>query len=259
MTKLWILSDLHLEFAELPWPVLAPDADICVVAGDVMPDCAKAIRWLGENVAPHMPAVFVAGNHEFYGDWLDDGIRRGSDEAALWPEVHFLENEFAVVRGVRFVGATLWTDFAFGAGTAADIAWNERAAEGLLPDCKAILGRRKGAEKLLSAPQIADIHAYSRMFIEEVLAHRFEGPSVVVSHHAPHPGSVSEQFRGSGLNSAFVSDLSDLIERYEPSLWVHGHMHETFDYQVGETRVVCSPRGCGTENPAWTPMLVVEV
>jgi predicted phosphodiesterase len=259
MTKLWILSDLHLEFEDLPWPVVAPDADVCVVAGDVMPRCREAIRWLGENIAVHMPVVFVAGNHEFYGDFIADGLREGRDEAALWPDVHFLENDFAILDGVRFVGATLWTDFAFGAETAADIAWNERAAEGLMPDYKAIHGRSMSDPDLLSAPQVADLHAYSRVYVEQVLAVPFDGPTVVVTHHAPHPGSVSDTFRGSGLNPAYVSDLTDLIERGRPDLWVHGHMHQPFDYRVGQTRVVCNPRGCGNENAGWNPMFLVEV
>ncbi len=34
--KLWILSDLHLEVAPLYEPLEIPDADVCVVAGDVL-------------------------------------------------------------------------------------------------------------------------------------------------------------------------------------------------------------------------------
>jgi hypothetical protein len=26
-------------------------------------------------------------------------------------------------------------------------------------------------------------------------------------------------------------------------VWTHGHTHETFDYMVGTTRIVCNPRG----------------
>lgn len=259
MTKLWILSDLHLEFADLPWPVVAPDADACVVAGDILPGCREAVRWLGENISVHMPVIYVAGNHEFYGDFIADGLKEGRDEAALWPDVHFLENDIAVVEGARFVGATLWTDFALGAETAADIAWTERAAEGLMADYKAILGRSSQDRFSLLAPHTADMHAYSRVFIEQALAIPFAGSTVVVSHHAPHPGSIAPEFRDSGLNPAYVSDLTDVIERGRPDLWVHGHMHSFLDYRVGGTRVVCNPRGCPGECLDWNPMLTVEV
>jgi Icc-related predicted phosphoesterase len=259
MTKLWILSDLHLEFADLPWPVVAPDADACVVAGDVLPGCREAVRWLGENIAPLMPVVYVAGNHEFYGDFIADGRKAGAVEAELWPDVHFLENDFALIDGVRFVGATLWTDFALRAERASDIAWSERAAEGLMADYRAILGRSSKDPHCLRAGHTADMHAYSRVYIEQVLSVPFDGPTVVVSHHAPHPGSIAPEFRDSGLNPAFVSDLTEVIDRYEPGLWVHGHVHTAFDYRVGETRVVCNPRGYPGERNDWNSMLTVEV
>ena len=61
------------------------------------------------------------------------------------------------------------------------------------------------------------------------------------------------------MNGAFVSDLSEVIERREPDLWVHGHVHDSFDYQVGRTRVVSNPKGYEHENPSFVPGLVVEV
>jgi Icc-related predicted phosphoesterase len=82
---------------------------------------------------------------------------------------------------------------------------------------------------------------------------------VVVTHHAPHPLSVHPRYAGSALNASFASDLSEMMELWQPELWVHGHVHDTFDYVVRNTRVVCNPRGYGTENPAFDPALVVEI
>ena len=68
---------------------------------------------------------------------------------------------------------------------------------------------------------------------------------VVVGHHAPckastHPKYIDDTM----MNGAYSSDLSDFIlDRPCIKLWVHGHMHDTFDYMVGSTRVVCNPRG----------------
>ena len=72
-------------------------------------------------------------------------------------------------------------------------------------------------------------------------------------------GSVAERFRSHPLTPAFASDLSRLIEDRGPDLWVHGHVHDSLDYEVGDTRIVCNPRGYGTENPAFDPSLVIEV
>ena len=39
------------------------------------------------------------------------------------------------------------------------------------------------------------------------------------------------------------------------SLWIHGHIHESFDYKIGKTRVVCNPRGYASieENKGFRP------
>ena len=46
------------------------------------------------------------------------------------------------------------------------------------------------------------------------------------------------------MNGAYSSDLSEFIlDHPEIRLWTHGHTHHTFDYTIGECRVVCNPRG----------------
>ncbi len=49
------------------------------------------------------------------------------------------------------------------------------------------------------------------------------------------------RFAGTLLNAAFVSDLTPLIEKAD--LWIHGHVHDSFDYEIGDTRVIANPRG----------------
>lgn len=49
-----------------------------------------------------------------------------------------------------------------------------------------------------------------------------------------------------------------------PVLWVHGHMHDSFDYQVDGCRVVCNPRRYMNwhgefENKDFNPGLVIEI
>lgn len=68
-------------------------------------------------------------------------------------------------------------------------------------------------------------------------------------HHAPHPGSVAERLANDGLTPCFVSDLLDVIERHRPALWIDGHTHDSFDYRVGRTRIVCNPKGYGPKRP----------
>jgi Icc-related predicted phosphoesterase len=256
--KLWIISDLHLEFGDHFEPVI-PDADVCVVAGDVMQGCGNAIRWLDRMVAPAMPVVFVAGNHEFYQDSVMEGLEWARVHAAECPRVHFLENGEAVIGGVRFLGCTLWTDYALDGSDRQERAWAMANAEGRLNDHRVIAWRMLPRYEAFTPLKALDLHERSREWLRRKLAESFDGATVVVTHHAPHPQSVNPRWKGSSLNPAFGSDLSELIEQYRPALWVHGHMHDSADYRVGDTRILCNPKGYHNENPRFDPTLVVEV
>lgn len=101
-------------------------------------------------------------------------------------------------------------------------------------------------------------HLRSRMFIEQALAEPHPGPTVVVTHHAPHRGSIPERFANDVISSAYASDLTAVIESGRPNLWVHGHMHDSVDYEVGRTRVVCNPKGYSRENSAFVADMVID-
>ena len=103
------------------------------------------------------------------------------------------------------------------------------------------------------------LHQQSRAFIEAALAQPFAGATVVITHHAPHPGSVHPLYDNDLLSAAFVSDLTPVIEAAQPDLWVHGHVHDSFDYRIGATSVRCNPHGYGNENTAFDPALIVEL
>jgi predicted phosphohydrolase len=250
--RIWVISDLHLEFDD-GWLPMIPDADVCVCAGDVMQGCGNSIRWLDQHIAPAMPVVMVAGNHEFYSHSIVEGLEWARVHAAECPRVHFLENDVVVIGGVRFVGCTLWSDFELDG----DVAWAAANFEGRLNDSRAIAWRKLPSHEGFTAKRVQELHARSRRFLEHSLM--YDGPTVVVTHHAPHPCSVNAKWEGSSLNPSFASDMTDVIVTHRPDLWAHGHMHDSSDYLVAGTRVIANPKGYGGENPAFDPSLVVEV
>ena len=72
-------------------------------------------------------------------------------------------------------------------------------------------------------------------------------PVVAVSHHAPSSLSVRwfNDKRGDlvDLDAAYASNLENLMLRGHIDLWVHGHTHRAQNYHIGDTRVLCNPRG----------------
>jgi Icc-related predicted phosphoesterase len=251
--RIWLFSDLHLEVADLRQPLAIPDADVCVVAGDLCRAPANGIHWLVENIAHAMPCVYVAGNHEFYGGGIKEGLDDGRAAMARFENIHFLENNAVVIHGVRFLGATLWTDYRIeGHYELAMLHARER-----MNDYRRIVTQRNPWRRIL--PQIAHrMHMDSRRFIETVLKDDPTIPTVIVTHHMPHPQSIPGRFKGDLLNAAYASDLTDIIETGRPALWLHGHTHDSCDYRVGNTRIICNPRGYDDENKGFQPGLVIE-
>lgn len=96
----------------------------------------------------------------------------------------------------------------------------------------------------------------TRAFLDAELPRPHDGPTVVVTHHAPHPGSLPD--RHAHLAWCDDSDLTGLIDERGPDLWVHGHVHRHVDYRIGRTRVVCNAHGYVEERTDFMPDLVVE-
>jgi predicted phosphodiesterase len=252
--KLQILSDLHLGAADLR---LGPtDAELYILAGDIARP-ARACAWAQQL---DKPVIYVAGNHEFYGGELRGTVDEFRARCA-GTNVHFLEQDSVEIGGVRFLGATLWTDFMlYGQGSLREQAMAEAAR--LVWDFKKIaIGPQ--AERLLTPRDFEALFHAAQAWLEARLSESFAGATVVVTHFAPSPKSIHARFAGSLLNPCFVSDAEHLMGRDRVSLWIHGHTHDSFDYTVHGTRVVCNPRGYEKqgviENQAFDRSLVVEV
>lgn len=253
--RLQIISDIHVDVVGGFDPTLASGADAIIVAGDISEGAPEGMAFLRSAIPASTPIITVLGNHEFYGRAVVEE-RAAAAEAARQHGIMLLDDASAVIGGVRFIGATLWTDFCLG-GDGFQLL-NMRAAQERMNDYLRINLQKRPWRRFVPESSLA-LHRASRAFIWETLAQAFDGPTVVVTHHAPHPRSIHGRFERDAVNPAYSSDQSALIERFQPSLWVHGHVHDSFGYRLGDTRIVCNPRGYGDENPEFDPMLVVEV
>lgn len=237
--RLWVFSDLHLAFAEVATPLLVPAADVCVVAGDIhVKGPERSVRWLIEHVCLHMPVVFVCGNHEFYHAAFIEGIEDGRAAASSASNFHFLENDEVEIDGVRFAGATLWSDFEL----MGHRPFTMHYAELRMSDYDEVRFTKRSGRRLRAA-QTVRAHRDSRKFIEDFLERNRNGRSVVVTHHAPSRRSIPDEYETDILSAAFASDLEPLIVERGPRLWVHGHIHQRKKYTIGKTTIVSNPRG----------------
>ncbi len=247
--KIHILSDLHLGFAALELP--RNDADVLVLAGDIGSP-REALAWAA---AQHKPVLYVPGNHEFYGSDLQTtlaDLRRlsaGTDVAIL----HGTELQLA---GVRFLGTTLWTDFCLYGGPPAQVAAMACARQ-RMRDFQRIRVCAD-SQRVFSPDDAAGLHHQESAWLAQAIARPFDGPTVVITHHAPSRRSIHPRFDGDWLNASFASDAEDLPGAGRVDLWIHGHTHDSFDYRLGPTRVICNPRGYVRKGVAENPLFAVD-
>ena len=280
--KIKVVSDLHLEFSDIN---IKNDegCDVLILSGDIMvaqdlhdhPEMsygmysnanladlgrrqATALRFRDflKRVSFQFPhVVYVAGNHEFYHGKWNQTLTVLAEECAKHPNIYFLERGFKKIDDVIFVGGTLWTDM-----HKAD-PLTLHAARDMMNDFRLIRKEFDGYTKLKPADTVYR-HRDTLGYIEEIVGRKEVERYVVVGHHSPSTKSIHPHYAGDYLmNGCYHSSLEEFImDRPQIKLWTHGHTHHPFDYMIGETRIVCNPRGYdGYEETSWNPNIVLEI
>jgi 3',5'-cyclic AMP phosphodiesterase CpdA len=280
MPRAHIVSDIHHDHdhPEDRFKASTADFDIVMCAGDVQQPLHRSLPWLRSTYPGH-PIIYVPGNHDFYSAFnkkQDHDLkttyefeRDQGHRIAREFEITLLDNESCIIEdgtpaGIKIFGSTLWTDFMlrppyqqFGDAV--------RLAERRHNDFKCIkIGRGRSKDQFQPRHAIA-AHREAVKWLTAALAEEHDGRRIVISHHCPHPKSVGfvDEF-----TAIYGSDLSAILESPNaPELWIHGHVHKNCDYEIGNTRVLCNPRGyplsnlknAPRENPDFIEDLVVGI
>jgi Icc-related predicted phosphoesterase len=286
-------SDTHLNHTRGDAPEIKRLDGITGVlqAGDLCDGMHKKLRWLADRFVG-LPIYAVLGNHDVWRDgrksgWTYEEMYDRCRELGAQLGVTVLERDVAIhPDGTRILGCTLQTDFEHRPSYMSRREAMYYAQTGRHLDGHAMFDRRYRMNDFISTHMISDDgvrrrgtrltpsrfvaeHEKSVSWLEEQLAIEHDaGPTIVLSHHAPTPRSLSGEFDhmacyavggpdGRGLEYMMHSDSA-------PELWVHGHIHNSVDYEVGNTRILSNPRGYPLqngrfENPNWNPGLVVEI
>ena len=257
---------------------------------------AKEYRQFFDHVCKEFPQViYILGNHESYsGDVAHtyNILKHHLDYANL----HILEKATWTYQDWTFVGGTLWTDMnredpltlmhvKSGMNDFREVKNSNRMVVRRVPvymenllytedgknggkyakdETGALIpnGVKFKEEPARWTPEDS-VEDHKRMLDYIRIVTQDPGKYVVVGHHAPSGQSVADIYRHDTLmNGAFRSDLEEFVQdRPQIRLWVHGHMHNNSNYWIGETQVVCNPRGyAGHEDSAkWFKLQYIEV
>jgi Icc-related predicted phosphoesterase len=237
------------------------EADALILAGDLCGRLSRAGLRFIESLDTDLPIVIIPGNHDYWNGSIELEIGRFRD-CCRRPNTYVLDGEALEIAGTRIIGATLWTDYLI---SDEHRHYSSMKAGYAMSDIRRI--RDRAYEWRLTPDRLFEEHQRQRADIERLLATPFEGPTAVVTHHAPSAQSL--QFGGvtEDLDGAYASNLESLILRHQPELWLHGHVHRRRDYWLGDTRVFANPRGYSErfttprrlwhERTGWDPRLVL--
>jgi predicted phosphodiesterase len=261
--KLSLMSDLHLEFA----PMDLPGGDVLLLSGDILvADSLTAFHQRSEfanffkqAVQKYNKVFLIAGNHEHYYGKIDTShaiIQKFLQEEGL--QVAFLDNTCVPLNDEYVLfGSTFWTDFNNNDFFAC------QAANSYMNDYRLIMN---GDRSLIPHDTVL-LNVEARAALQSALEFYKTKKFVVMTHHLPDMLSVNARFKPGidVINYAYTNTgLKSLIEESEQiKFWFHGHTHDSCDYVLGNTRVVCNPRGYGrkgrNENPSFDVNLTIEI
>lgn len=235
--KIQLLSDVHVEIYHYTPEVLP--VDLVVLAGDIHTK-GRGIAWAVDHFA--VPVLYVPGNHEYYQGHLTKSLAKLREEAGKTNgQVQILERDVVEISGVRFIGATGWTDFSVTGNRS--IAALE--ADATMNDYQKIRATTK--YRKLRAADTMRIAEETACWLGEQIDIPFPGKTVVITHHAPSMASIPPWLRVEKGHhvAAYANRWEHLLDGTKVALWMHGHVHRAADYEVAGTRVVCNPRGYG--------------
>lgn len=234
-------SDLHLEFND-SLPLTGLDGvDVLVLAGDVDTSPEYYSQLLKKlRIMYAGPVLFVMGNHEYYGHQFPTVIDDYRNAIEWDQNAHILEKQSFVLNDVRFLGTTLWTDFAEGR--------QMRNCQHMMADYSVIM---RSNNSCITPEIILDEHKADIDWLDSMLdgAPDYRA-NVVITHHAPSFRSQHPRFAGSLMSGGFCSNQERRIQKWKPDIWIHGHVHDSMNYRIGKTRVLCNPWGYAEEGNA---------
>ena len=267
--KIAIASDIHLEFGNLDISndnhadVLILSGDICVAADLDMRDRrqtelgfaryrSERFHDFFERCAENFPhVIYVMGNHEYYHSDFATALGEMRRKLEHLTNLYIMERDVKVIGNVTFIGGTLWTDMNnqdsltlyhmrtmmndFRVIQNSTVPVHFRTSEGEF---------RTRVAKFSPEDSVTE-HVKMKQYIQSVVQGNHDTKYVVVGHHSPSRLSTHEMYKHDTImNGGYSSDLDEFIKDHpQIRLWTHGHTHHPFDYVIGETRVVCNPRG----------------
>jgi Icc-related predicted phosphoesterase len=248
ITQVRLISDIHLEFnPTFTFPKTEDEENTTLVlAGDIISanstKSKKFISFIEEVSERFNSVIYIPGNHEYYNGVVNNTFALIKEQFQHLGNVYCVDNEVVSIDEVDFICGTLWTDFD------RNNPISKLNASQMMNDYNIIAIQEDnpiGKIRRFTPDDAYAIHQKSVEFIFDSIKKAKDNNKIpfVVTHHAPSYKSIALQYVNDKVNGAYASDLSERIIACPPKFWVHGHIHDSMDYFVGDCNVVANPWG----------------
>lgn len=238
--KIALMSDVHAEFhrSEHNWlPPLPDSPDVLVLAGDI--HVGKSLIDLIQRISDSLPnthIVFIAGNHEFYRQYRKATLRIYREAFSGHKMIHFLENDFIDIDGIRFIGATLWTGFPLHVAHHSEEKTMAYAKENVMDF--SLIADEDNTLKVFTPEKAKSLFNESKAELIKILKESNPEKCIVVTHFPPAMQLLHPLYSPDLVTSYFTADCLDVINTYQPAYWFYGHNHWSDRMTIGSTHLV---------------------
>jgi predicted phosphodiesterase len=243
MPTVTYLSDIHLEFYKrtIPFGIKFEKSDILCLAGDIgEPFSDLYFTFLG-YCSPLFKYIFIiTGNHEYYKTETNPHKTIQSTNEKIveickqFSNVHFLSDASFYIPEyhLNVIGTTLWT----GGEVDRDDMYRYNDFQKI---------HNMGLEGYMER-----LHETSLLFLKgELQKHKDNGSTVLVlTHHLPSFQLIAPEYKDSGMNHLFATNLDCLFRDYTIHHWICGHSHSPVQKTIENTKVWMNPVGYPGEN-----------
>lgn len=244
-----VMSDLHVDVNrtfDFGFNSILNKCSLNIIAGDIAGDHLTEEFFL-KTLNVKKPLICVGGNHLGYNaEYFKDTAKTKEHminflTTNFTGPIHYLENNFVKVGNFIIFGGVMYTDFnLYGSPE----LYSRVAADGMNDFVYVQTADKDGYRTITPQDYINKFNIFMNS-LNSMLAST-TGDVIVVTHFAPSKNSIGNKYNGiyRNLNPAYAVNLEDFIKNNPRiKLWVHGHMHDSFDYKIGSCRVVCYPYG----------------
>lgn len=252
--KIVYCSDLHLDNYKygIGYDLVknTTGADVLLVIGDIAEYALNHHSMFYDYVShEYKHVIIVEGNHEFYfSDYkkiIDNKIYPCKHD-----NVHILRNNSIIIEDVLFYGGTLWSNLS----NLSEL--DKFVIKQMISDFSVIKYDGSGFCPEYMLPYYNEF--VDNLYNEVIYGNVDINKKIVLSHFAPSRKSIATRFLSSNLSPYFCNDMDNLVIDSKANFWLHGHTHDSFDYMLGNTNVLCNPRGYPNENKSiYTPKEII--